>query len=91
MGDGVALAVQKGDVQDGTGQSLLAGRGGAEVGSGQSGVGLVAQVGRDKESSHHALTKGAGELHQTIGSGVGREDDGHNQGRTDGERRRRVR
>ena len=87
LGDGVALAVQKCDVQDSAGQHLLVRRiayGTANVGSDQSGVGFVAQVGRDKEGSHWILTWRAGELHKLARSEVGGKDNCSNQRRTDG-------
>ena len=79
------MAVQKGDVQDATGQILLVRR---EIDStthelvrsDQSGVGLVAQVGRDKEGSHWALSRCAWEDHQIVEGKIGG-NEFHNQGR----------
>ena len=85
LSDGIALAVQKGDVEDRAGQSLLVSRvanGAADVRSNQSGVGLVIQVRRDKEGSHYHLFRGAGEDHQLAGGKIGG-DDNHIQGRID--------
>ena len=90
MGDGVAFAIQKGDVQDTAYQYLLSERFGdstTHVGSDQSGVNLVAQVGRDEEGSHCTFSRRAVKLHQLTGAEIRRGYDDHNQGGTDKGRR----
>ena len=81
MSDGVALAIQKSDVQDSADQRLAGGvsDSGAHRNSDQSGVGLVTQVGRDKESSLHIHSQRVRQLHPSIGCEIG----GVNNSRSD--------